>query len=104
MISIPELDMAFAISVSEPSLWAWVALGCSCLLLVCSGLASASEIAFFSLTPQHLAEISEEHRVCDTRILQLREHSDRALATILILNIASRQAKALLPPYLWQDT
>ena len=86
MISFPELNMAFAISVTEPSLWAWIALGCSCLLLVCSGLASASEIAFFSLTPQHLAEISEEPRACDTRILQLREHSDRTLATILILN------------------
>ena len=86
MFSIPELDMALAISVTEPSLWAWVALGCSCILLVCSGLASASEIAFFSLTPQHLAEISEERRSCDTRILQLREHSDRVLATILILN------------------
>ena len=103
MISIPELDMAFAISVSEPSLWAWVALGCSCLLLVCSGLASASEIAFFSLTPQHLAEISEEHRVCDTRILQLREHSDRALATILILNNLVNVGVIMLLNYFFMD-
>ena len=103
MISIPELDMAFAISVSEPSLWAWVALGCSCLLLVCSGLASASEIAFFSLTPQQLAEISEEHRVCDTRILQLREHSDRALATILILNNLVNVGVIMLLNYFFMD-
>ena len=80
--TIPEL----AITVFEPSPLAWVALACSVLLLVCSGLASASEIAFFSLSPQHLAEIAEEKRSCDSRILQLREQSDRMLATILIMN------------------
>lgn len=103
MISFPELDMAIAISVSEPSLWAWVALGCSCLLLVCSGLASASEIAFFSLTPQHLAEISEERHSCDTRILQLREHSDRILATILILNNLVNVGVIMLLNYFFMD-
>lgn len=95
--------MAFAISVTEPSLWAWIALGCSCLLLVCSGLASASEIAFFSLTPQHLAEISEERRSCDTRILQLREHSDRVLATILILNNLVNVGVIMLLNYFFMD-
>ena len=59
--TIPEL----AITVSEPSPLAWVALACSVLLLVCSGLASASEIAFFSLSPQHLAEIAEEIGFCN---------------------------------------
>lgn len=103
MFSIPELDMALAISVTEPSLWAWVALGCSCILLVCSGLASASEIAFFSLTPQHLAEISEERRSCDTRILQLREHSDRVLATILILNNLVNVGVIMLLNYFFMD-
>ena len=95
--------MALAISVTEPSLWAWVALGCSCILLVCSGLASASEIAFFSLTPQHLAEISEERRSCDTRILQLREHSDRVLATILILNNLVNVGVIMLLNYFFMD-
>lgn len=78
--------MEYALTTTDPSFGAWCALGASVLLLVCSGLASASEIAFFSLTPQHLAEISEQKRSSDVRILQLREHSDRVLATILILN------------------
>lgn len=78
--------MEYALTTTAPSFGAWCALGASVLLLVCSGLASASEIAFFSLTPQHLAEISEQKRSSDVRILQLREHSDRVLATILILN------------------
>ena len=86
MFSFSDILPEIAITFSEPSMFAWICLGCSVLLLVCSGLASASEIAFFSLTPQHLAEISEEKRSCDTRILQLREQSDRMLATILITN------------------
>ena len=86
MFSFLNFDMQYALTTTEPSLGAWCALGGSVLLLLCSGLASASEIAFFSLTPQHLAEISEQKRSCDVRILQLREHSDRVLATILILN------------------
>ena len=86
MFTFSDILPEIAITFSEPSMFAWICLGCSVLLLVCSGLASASEIAFFSLTPQHLAEISEEKRSCDTRILQLREQSDRILATILITN------------------
>lgn len=86
MFSFSDILPEIAITFSEPSMFAWICLGCSVLLLVCSGLASASEIAFFSLTPQHLAEISEEKRSCDTHILQLREQSDRMLATILIMN------------------
>lgn len=103
MFSIPELDMTFAISVTEPSTWAWCAFGSSILLLICSGLASASEIAFFSLTPQHLAEIGEERRSCDTRILQLREHSDRVLATILILNNLVNVGVIMLLNYFFMD-
>ncbi len=86
MFTFSDILPEIAITFSEPSMFAWICLGCSVLLLVCSGLASASEIAFFSLTPQHLAEISEEKRSCDTRILELREQSDRILATILITN------------------
>jgi gliding motility-associated protein GldE len=86
MFSAIGFDLDIALSTTEPSFAAWCALGTSVLLLVCSAMASASEIAFFSLTPQHLAEINEQKRSSDVRILQLREHSDRVLATILILN------------------
>lgn len=86
MFSAIGFDLDIALSTTEPSFAAWCALGISVLLLVCSAMASASEIAFFSLTPQHLAEINEQKRSSDVRILQLREHSDRVLATILILN------------------
>lgn len=74
------------ITTYAPTLWAWVALAVSLLLLICSGLASASEIAFFSLTPQDLSQLDEEHSASDRCISRLRNHPDRLLATILILN------------------
>lgn len=86
MFSFLDTSVFCEIVVSSPSYDAWIALASSVILLICSGLASASEIAFFSLTPQHLAEISELRRNQDARILQLREESDRVLATILIFN------------------
>ncbi len=58
----------------------------ACILLVASGFASGSEIAFFSLTPADLSVISEEKSGADSNILQLRNDSERTLATILITN------------------
>lgn len=47
---------------------------------------SASEIAFFSLSPKDISIIDEEHTVKDSRIKMLRLDSERTLATILITN------------------
>lgn len=58
----------------------------ACVLLVASGFASGSEIAFFSLSPAHLAELEEERHASDSRIKALRDDSERTLATILITN------------------
>ena len=55
-------------------------------LLIISGFASGSEIAFFSLSPADLAELDEEKTVTDRNIKMLREESERTLATILITN------------------
>ena len=56
------------------------------VLLLFSALASGSEIAFFSLTPNHLNELDEDKNESDLKILKLREDSERTLATILITN------------------
>jgi putative hemolysin len=55
-------------------------------LLLMSGFASGSEIAFFSLSPQDLDDLDPEHRAADASINMLREDSERTLATILITN------------------
>ena len=63
-----------------------VAVVLTVFLLIMSGFASGSEIAFFSLTPQDLDELDPEKNPGDARIMQLREDSERTLATILITN------------------
>lgn len=55
-------------------------------MLLCSGFVSASEIAFFSLSPADLAETEEERHRSDSYIRALRQDSERLLATILISN------------------
>lgn len=58
----------------------------ACVLLQFSALASGSEIAFFSLSPNNLNELDEDKSDTDRKILKLREDSERTLATILIAN------------------
>lgn len=56
------------------------------ILLILSGFASGSEIAFFSLSPTDISELDLEKSERDKSINMLREDSERTLATILILN------------------
>lgn len=56
------------------------------ILLLLSGFASGSEIAFFSLSPTDLTSLDTGRDIRDKRIAELREDSERTLATILITN------------------
>ncbi len=55
-------------------------------LLIVSGFASGSEIAFFSLSPVDISQLDPEHSASDKAIETLRGDSERTLATILITN------------------
>ena len=70
----------------DPTMGAVVAGLLACLLLVFSGYASGSEIAFFSLSPKDLNDLGEEKNEHDKQISALRADSERTLATILITN------------------
>ena len=74
------------ITIYSPSVGAIIAIILAVLLLFASGFVSASEIAFFSLSPNDLSEIEEEEHSSDKRIMALLEDSERLLATILISN------------------
>ena len=74
------------VTVHSPSLGAIIAISLAVLLLFASGFVSASEIAFFSLSPTDLSEIEEEEHTSDKRIMDLLKDSERLLATILISN------------------
>ena len=53
------IDSICTVSVHMPSPGVWLAFGSVLVLLLCSGFVSASEIAFFSLTPNDRSTIDE---------------------------------------------
>lgn len=82
---------SFQASLSEvhfvsPTLGVLVAAILAVLLLLVSGFASGSEIAFFSLSPSDISRLDTERHAGDRSISILREDSERTLATILITN------------------
>lgn len=82
-----QLESLFdGIVLYEPSIGAIIAIVLAVLLLFASGFISASEIAFFSLSPTDLSEINQSNKPRDKKILQLLDESERLLATILISN------------------
>ena len=68
-----------------PGIGAIICLISAIVLLFVSGFASGAEIAFFSLSPNDLAELDSDN-IKDKKILMLRDDSERTLATILITN------------------
>lgn len=79
-------DLCDGVTVVPPTVGAMIALILAILLLYASGFVSASEIAFFSLSPSDLSKIEENEHPSDLRIKALLDDSERLLATILISN------------------
>lgn len=74
------------VSLMPPTTGVIIAAVIAAILLILSGFASGSEIAFFSLSPTDISELDLEKSERDKSINMLREDSERTLATILILN------------------
>ena len=74
------------ITFNAPSMGAIFSLIMASILLGVSGFISASEIAYFSLSPTDVAELELEKDNKDKRIQLLRADGERTLATILIGN------------------
>lgn len=79
-------ELCDGITVMPLSWGAAFALLLALTLLYVSGFVSASEIAFFSLSPSDLNEIEEKNHPSDEKIKGLLDDSERLLATILISN------------------
>ena len=80
------VDQISQVTLHAPSMSVLCSLVGVCVLLLLSGFASGSEIAFFSLTPKELSELNPDHSSRDKSIQMLRDDSERTLATILITN------------------
>ncbi len=90
-MSIPEFivqvgDAFSSVTIDEPEPSGWIALILALVMFIGSGFASASEIAFFSLSPQDLNEIEDEGHASDKIIKRLLKDSEHLLATILVTN------------------
>lgn len=79
-------DVFTEVAVNQPTVGSIVALVLAGLLLAASGFVSASEVAFFSLSPSDLNEINERKTKNDDRVAELIGDSEKLLATILISN------------------
>lgn len=69
------------------------------LLLIFSGMVSASETAFFSLKPGHINDLKGMETSTSKLILKLGENYKRLLATILILNNLINVAIVIVSTY-----
>ena len=56
------------------------------LLLMLSGMMSASEVAYFSLQPSDLRQIKQRTSLASESVLKLLKNGDSLLATILVVN------------------
>ena len=75
-----------AITVHPFSITALVCLVIICVLLFMSAFVSASEVAFFSLSPQDLDDVDNRRDKRDDKLDKLLNKPEHLLATILIAN------------------
>lgn len=71
---------------NAPSIGTVIALVTALALIFVSGFVSASETAFFALSPEELDRIGNREKPVDSRVEKLLADSQRLLATILITN------------------
>jgi len=96
-------DFLGGFSVTAPSPSAMCAVILAGLLLLVSAFASASETAFFSLSPSELASVAERKHASDARIAKLLDDTERLLATLLITNNVANVAVILLCNFFFVD-
>ena len=86
-MDISTITDAFGdVVLQQPNTGVIIAAILAAVLLLMSAFASGSEIAFFSLSPSDVAELEDGKFGADKKIQNLRDDSERTLATILIAN------------------
>ena len=95
------VDFSSYISVNPIDVNVVVAILLVILLLLLSGFASASEIAFFSLSPTDVESLDPDKSSSEKLIELLRDDSERTLATVLITNNLVNVAVIMLCNYIF---
>ena len=79
----PEPSISFLSTIDTNLLFGFIAIF---ILLFCSALVSAAEVAYFSLTPKDMDECSRKHPSEAIIIAKLLEKPKKLLATLLVAN------------------
>jgi gliding motility-associated protein GldE len=79
----PEPSILFLSTIDTNLLFGFIAIF---ILLFCSALVSAAEVAYFSLTPKDIDECTRENPSEATIIITLLEKPKKLLATLLVAN------------------
>ncbi|MFC6875610.1 gliding motility-associated protein GldE [Flavobacterium myungsuense] len=79
----PEPSISFLSTIDTNLLFGFIAIF---ILLFCSALVSAAEVAYFSLTPKDIDECSRKHPSEAIIIATLLEKPKKLLATLLVAN------------------
>lgn len=95
----PEQFLIILTSTFESSAFTWSVVLCFFLLL-CSALISASEIAFFSLSPQDLDTLKKDKSSRSQLVLEWKEKPKELLSIILIVNNFVNVGIVILGAYL----
>ena len=77
------VDLSFYISVNPIDISVILAILLAVFLLSLSAFASASEIAFFSLSPTDIESLLPDKNAYDKIIKPFRDDSERTVATIM---------------------
>ena len=91
------------ISINPIDISVILAILLAVFLLSLSAFASASEIAFFSLSPTDIELLDPDKNTSDKLIQQFRDDSERTLATILITNNLVNVAIIMLCNYIFSS-
>ena len=94
-------DFFNGMTVAPLSSGALVALLLAFVLLYLSGLVSASETAFFSLSPSDREEMEEDEHPSDRKVKALLDDSDYLWATLLVSNNFANVAVVVLLDYVF---
>ena len=99
MESYSLLSLFSGIHFSAISVSAVIAILISALFLIFSAVVSASEVAYFALSPAEKSEIDESETLVDKIVQTFSENSDRLLATVLIWNDFANVGVVVLSSY-----
>jgi magnesium and cobalt exporter, CNNM family len=88
------------IGINSPDLKLVIGFLVIILLLIGSGLMSASEVAFFSLKPEELERLKSSRNKKSNTVLKLYNNPEKLLSTVLVANNTINIAVVLLAAYL----